>query len=48
MTWSDAVTIDLSSSEIRKRVADGKSIRYLVPEKVRRYIEENRLYENEP
>jgi nicotinate-nucleotide adenylyltransferase len=41
------VTIDLSSSEIRKRVADGKSIRYLVPEKVRRYIEENRLYELE-
>lgn len=41
------VTIDLSSSEIRKRVAEGKSIRYLVPEKVRRYIEENRLYEME-
>lgn len=44
----DAVTLDLSSTEIRRRAAAGKSIRYLVPEKVRRYIEENRLYENEP
>lgn len=43
----DAVTVDLSSTEIRKRAAVGKSIRYLVPEKVRRYIEENRLYEME-
>lgn len=34
----------ISSSEIRRRVAEGKPIRYLVPEPVRSYIEERRLY----
>ena len=36
--------IEVSSSEIRKRLKERKSIRYLVPDKVREYIEENRLY----
>ena len=36
--------VDVSSSDIRRRIATGLSIRYLVPEAVRRYIEENRLY----
>lgn len=39
--------IDLSSSEIRHRIADGKSVRYMLPEKVREYIFENGLYRNE-
>ena len=34
----------ISSSIIRKRVKRGLSIRDLVPEKVRRYIERNKLY----
>lgn len=34
----------VSSSEIRQRVAEGKSIRYLVPEKVREYIEDKGFY----
>ncbi|MBN2071352.1 MAG: nicotinate (nicotinamide) nucleotide adenylyltransferase [Candidatus Krumholzibacteriota bacterium] len=34
----------ISSSGIRKRVAERKSIRYLVPESVARYIEERSLY----
>jgi nicotinate-nucleotide adenylyltransferase len=34
----------VSSSEIRRRVAEGSSIRYLVPEKVREYIYESNLY----
>lgn len=38
--------IDLSSSEIRHRIAEGKTIRYMLPEKVREYIYENGLYRN--
>ena len=36
--------IALSSSEIRHRVASGQSIRYLTPDSVVRYIEEQGLY----
>ncbi|PLT30935.1 nicotinate-nucleotide adenylyltransferase [Peribacillus deserti] len=38
--------IDLSSSLIRQRVKEGKSIRYLVHEDVQKYIEVNKLYES--
>ena len=36
--------VDVSSHEIRKRVAAGKPIRYLTPPAVERYIMERRLY----
>ena len=36
--------VDLSSTEIRKRVRDGEPIRYLTPHAVERYIIEHRLY----
>jgi len=36
--------VDISASEIRSRVAQGLSIRHLVPEPVERYIKQNGLY----
>ena len=36
--------IELSSSEIRKRVREGNDISHLVPQKVAEYIKENNLY----
>ena len=36
--------IEVSSLDIRKRLAESRSIRYLVPEKVRKYISERKLY----
>jgi nicotinate-nucleotide adenylyltransferase len=39
--------IDISGTEIRSLVKDGKSIRYLVPEPIGHYILQRRLYLNE-
>lgn len=39
--------VDISSSEIRRRVKEGKSIRELVPEAVFQFIEENQLFRDE-
>ena len=36
--------VNISSSEIRSRVEMGKTIRYLVPEKVRKFIASRKLY----
>jgi nicotinate-nucleotide adenylyltransferase len=40
----DMPRIDVSSSEIRRRVAEGRPIRYLVPDAVLERIERNGLY----
>jgi len=37
--------VDISATEIRSRVAKGKSIRYLVPDAVQQIIAENNLYQ---
>ena len=44
ITMLDTPQIEISSSEIRDRVARGLSIHHLVPEPVERYIKEHRLY----
>jgi len=44
VTQLDAPIMEVSSSEIRQRVAQGLSIRYLVPDKVGEYIVEQKLY----
>ena len=36
--------IEVSSEDIRKRLKEGRSVRYLVPENVRKYIVDHNLY----
>lgn len=36
--------VNISSTQIRQRIKEGKSIRYLIPQEVERYIEEHSLY----
>jgi nicotinate-nucleotide adenylyltransferase len=44
VTFFDMPRVDVSSSLVRRRVRDGNPIRYLVPERVARYIAEHSLY----
>ena len=44
VVWIDTPALDVSGTMLRRRVAEGKSIRFLVPEAVRTYIVEHRLY----
>ena len=44
VTLIDAPIIELSSTAIRERLAQGKSARYYVPDEVLNYIERNNLY----
>ena len=37
--------LEISSNDIRRRVRDGESIRYLLPDKVEHYIYEHGLYQ---
>lgn len=42
--FAETPQMDISSSMIRERVSEGRSIRYLLPDPVRVYIEEHGLY----
>ncbi|KRL62367.1 nicotinate (nicotinamide) nucleotide adenylyltransferase [Lactobacillus psittaci DSM 15354] len=44
LIWVDAPDIRLSSTAIRQAIKTGTSVRYLVPDSVRKYIEEKGLY----
>jgi len=44
LIYREATLMDISSTNIRKMLATGKSIRFLVPESVRSYIMEKGLY----
>jgi nicotinate-nucleotide adenylyltransferase len=44
LQFFDMPRLDVSSSEIRRRAAEGRSIRYLVPRAVEQRIESLRLY----
>jgi nicotinate-nucleotide adenylyltransferase len=46
LVFVDAPAIGISATDLRERLRVGQSIRYLVPEAVRLYIEEHRLYRN--
>lgn len=45
--FAEIPAIEVSASDIRTRVREGASIRYLVPDMVREYIEAHGLYRNE-
>jgi nicotinate-nucleotide adenylyltransferase len=47
MVAFDAPRLDISSRELRARAARGRSLRYLVPEAVWKYIERRGLYRTE-
>jgi nicotinate-nucleotide adenylyltransferase len=44
VVWLDIPPVDISATDIRKRVAQGLSIHGLVPEEVESYIKEHKLY----
>ena len=44
LVWLDNPGLELSSSAIRARVRAGRSVRYLVPDAVARYLARHRLY----
>jgi nicotinate-nucleotide adenylyltransferase len=44
-TFLDGPRLEISGSAIRERVRTGRSIRYLVPEAVRAYIDDHGLYQ---
>ncbi len=42
--FREVTFLDIASSNIRKRAKEGKDVRYLVTDEVRRYIVKNSLY----
>jgi nicotinate-nucleotide adenylyltransferase len=48
LTWLDAPHLEISGTDLRRRVAAGLPIRYLVPASVERYVHEHDLYRRRP
>jgi len=46
MAVIESPMLEISSSDLRKRVSEGKSLRYMVPRSVEAYIESKKLYQN--
>ncbi|MBI5350341.1 MAG: nicotinate (nicotinamide) nucleotide adenylyltransferase [Chloroflexi bacterium] len=44
VVWVNAPQLEIASSEIQKRIREGKSVRYMVTEGVGRVVEERKLY----
>jgi nicotinate-nucleotide adenylyltransferase len=44
LRWLDAPHLEISGTDLRRRVAKGLPIRYLVPASVERYVRRHRLY----
>ncbi len=44
VTWLDAPFLEISGTDLRRRVAEGLPIRYLVPPTVEQYVREHDLY----
>ena len=40
--------MDISSTRIRQMIQEGKSVRYMLPDQVIRFIQKNHLYQQEP
>jgi len=40
----DAVRVDVASTELRARLAEGKTVRYMIPQEVENYIRAKELY----
>ena len=45
IVFLDTPYLEISSTDIRTRIAEGGSVRYMVPDAVVQYITENKLYE---
>lgn len=46
LAWVEMPRLDISATDLRRRAAAGESLRYLVPDAVAAYIEEQGLYRN--
>jgi nicotinate-nucleotide adenylyltransferase len=44
LTWLDAPHLEISGTDLRRRVAEGLPIRYLVPPSIEHYVRKHRLY----
>ena len=44
LNFLEVTLLDISSTDIRKRLKVGKSVKYLIPDKVEEYIKKHGLY----